>query len=119
MNIVLQVLVGLVLEMSNSWWRVGLVYVLGVVAGSLSSSIISPDAFLAGASGGVYALSCAHLAAILLNWREDSLIIRQRLRKRKATSPTFGKIVRIGRIMIVGTILSSKIKNTHSQCETF
>jgi len=108
-NIVLQVLVGLVLEMSNSWWRVGLVYVLGVVAGSLSSSIISPDAFLAGASGGVYALSCAHLAAILLNWREDSLIIRQRLRKRKATSPTFGKIVRIGRIMIVGTILSVDI----------
>ena len=108
-NIVLQVLVGLVLEMSNSWWRVGLVYTLGVTAGSLSSSVISPSSFLAGASGGVYSLSCAHLAAILLNWREDSLIIRQRIRKRKATSPTFGKIVRIGRIMVVGGILSVDI----------
>ena len=90
----LQLLVGLSLEMSNSWWRVGLVYVLGVTAGSLASSILSPGAFLAGASGGV------------LNWKEDSLIIRQRLRKRKATSPTFGKIVRIGRILVVGGILS-------------
>ena len=102
----LQLLVGLSLEMSNSWWRVGLVYVLGVTAVSLASSIISPGVFLAGASGGVYALTCAHLAALLLNWKEDSLIIRQRLRKRKATSPTFGKIVRIGRILVVGGILS-------------
>ena len=104
-NIVLQLLVGLALEMSNSWWRVGLVYVLGVTAGSLSFSVISPGAFLAGASGGVYALTCAHLAALLLNWKEDSLIIRQRMRKRKATSPTFGKIVRIGRVLVVGCIL--------------
>ena len=104
-NIVLQLLVGLALEMSNSWWRVGLVYVLGVVSGSLATSVISPGLFLAGASGGVYAIACSHLAAILLNWKEDSLILRQRLRNKKATAPTFGKIVRIGRVMVVGIIL--------------
>jgi len=108
-NIVLQLLVGPVLEMTNSWWRVGLVYVVGVVSGSLAMSVIHPEAFLAGASGGVYALACAHLAAILLNWREDSLILRQRLRNKKATSPTFGKIVRVGRVLVVGGIIGVDI----------
>ena len=89
--------------------RVGLVYVVGVVSGSLAMSVIHPQAFLAGASGGVYALACAHIAAILLNWREDSLILRQRLRNKKATSPTFGKIVRVGRVLVVGGIIGVDI----------
>ena len=73
-------LVGLSLEMTNSWWRVATVYSLGVVSGSLLSSVVPPDTFLAGASGGVYALASAHIATIILNWKEDSLILRQRLR---------------------------------------
>jgi len=83
--------------------------VVGVVSGSLAMSVVHPGAFLAGASGGVYAIACAHLAAILLNWREDSLILRQRLRNRKATSPTFGRIVRIGRVMVVSGIIGVDI----------
>ena len=66
--------------MTNSWWRVATVYSLGVVSGSLLSSVIYPGTFLAGASGGVYALASAHIATIILNWKEDSLILRQRLR---------------------------------------
>ena len=50
-------LVGLSLEMSNTWWRVATVYILGVVSGSLLTSLIWPNTFLAGASGGVYALA--------------------------------------------------------------
>ena len=73
-------LVGLSLEMSHSWWRVASVYGLGVIAGSLVTSVFNPGTFLAGASGGVYALASAHIAALLLNWKEDSLILRQRLR---------------------------------------
>ena len=75
-------LVGLSLEMTNSWWRVATVYSLGVVSGSLLSSVVHiyPGTFLAGASGGVYALASAHIATIILNWKEDSLILRQRLR---------------------------------------
>jgi len=100
-NIILMWLVGLSLEMSNSWWRVATVHLFGVLSGSLLNSLIWPHTFLAGASGGVYALASAHIATIVLNWKEDSLILRQRLRKRKNTSPTFGKVVRVARILVV------------------
>ncbi len=33
-----------------------------------------PDTYIAGASGGVYALIAAHLATLALNWREDSAV---------------------------------------------
>ena len=56
-NVLLMWLVGLSLEMSNTWWRVSTVYMLGVVSGSLLNSLIWPHTFLAGASGGVYALA--------------------------------------------------------------
>jgi len=105
-NMCLLILVGLSLEMSNSWWRVGLVYTIGVISGSLGTAIIKPGTYLAGASGGVYALASAHVAALLLNWKEDSLILRQRIRNKKSSSPTFGKIVRVARILIVVGILS-------------
>ena len=44
----------------------------GVLAGSLGTSLTDPDTYLAGASGGVYALIAAHLATMLLNFREDT-----------------------------------------------
>ena len=43
--------VGIPLEMTNSWWRVALVYSLGVVSGSLCFAVTSQGVFLAGASG--------------------------------------------------------------------
>ncbi len=57
-----------------------LVYFSGVLAGSLGSSCFEPKVNLAGASGGVYALIAAHLASLVLNWEEDSLILRRRIR---------------------------------------
>ncbi|UYV61261.1 RHBDL2 [Cordylochernes scorpioides] len=60
-NIIIQLALGIPLEMVHKWWRVGLVYLVGVVAG---------DTFLAGASGGVYAIMAAHLANVILNWGE-------------------------------------------------
>ena len=47
-----------------------MIYVTGVLAGSLSVSIVDPNVYLAGASGGVYALITAHLANVLFNWSE-------------------------------------------------
>ena len=105
-NVVLLLLVALPLEMSHGGLRVGSVYSLAVLAASLTSSLFQPGTFLAGASGGVYALSTAHLASMLLNWREDSLILRQRVRNRQAAAPTFGKVVRFGRILLVSSILA-------------
>lgn len=104
-NMCLLILVGLSLEMSNAWWRVALVYTLGLLSGSLAQAVIKPGTFLAGASGGVYALASSHIASLLVNWRDDSLILRQRIRDKKVTSPVFGKIIRLGRVLVVMGIL--------------
>ena len=47
-----------------------LIYLTGVLAGSLAVSIADPSVYLAGASGGVYALITAHLANVMFNWSE-------------------------------------------------
>ena len=65
-NILIQLLLGLPLEMVHKWWRVGIVYIAGVIAGSLASSLTDPHSYLAGASGGVYSLLAAHLASVVI-----------------------------------------------------
>ncbi|CAL4099287.1 unnamed protein product [Meganyctiphanes norvegica] len=67
-NLVVQVLVGLPLEMVHGWWRVLVLYVGGVLAGSLATSVLHSDIYLLGASGGVYALMAAHLPNVMLNY---------------------------------------------------
>ncbi len=69
-NVLMQLVIGIPLEMVHKWWRVLLVYFAGVLAGSLWTSITDPTVFLCGASGGVYALILAHLASIIMNWSE-------------------------------------------------
>lgn len=54
------------LELVHHWWRVALVYLAGVAAGSMGTSITNPRIYLAGASGGVYALITAHIATIIM-----------------------------------------------------
>lgn len=79
MNLLVQLFLGTALELVHCWWRVALVYLSGVLAGSMGTSIASPRIFLAGASGnekwiflkvffnefnfpgGVYALITAHV----------------------------------------------------------
>ncbi|CAH1115998.1 unnamed protein product [Phaedon cochleariae] len=61
-NLVVQLLVGLPLEMVHGSGRVFLIYMAGVLAGSLGTSVFDDDVYLVGASGGVYALLAAHLA---------------------------------------------------------
>lgn len=65
-NLLVQVLLGVPLQMVHHWWRVLVIYAAGVLAGSLGTSITDPSVFLAGASGGVYALMAAHIATIVL-----------------------------------------------------
>jgi len=48
-------------------FRVGIIYLAGVAAGSLGSSVFDPRTALVGASGGVYALFTAQLANVILN----------------------------------------------------
>lgn len=63
-------MLGIPLEMVHRWWRVLIIYLAGVLAGSLGTSVSDPNVYLAGASGGVYALITAHVATILMNWHQ-------------------------------------------------
>lgn len=65
-NIVVQLVLGIPLEMVHRGWRIMVVYFAGVIAGSLVISVSDPKVFLCGASGGVYALIACHLASVIL-----------------------------------------------------
>lgn len=65
-NICVQILLGVPLEMVHRWWRILIIYLAGVASGSLLTSIVDPEVYLAGASGGVYALLAAHIATIII-----------------------------------------------------
>ncbi|WAR17231.1 RHBL2-like protein [Mya arenaria] len=69
-NLCFQLFLGLPLEIVHKWWRVALVYVGGVVGGSLAHSVTDISVNLAGASGGCYAIIGAHIASVILNWKE-------------------------------------------------
>ena len=70
--------------------RVGVVYLCGVVAGTLGTSLSDPSTYIAGASGGVYALIAAHLATLALNWHEDSAV-----RIRKVIHKPLTRVIRL------------------------
>ncbi|KAK1790209.1 hypothetical protein P4O66_014137, partial [Electrophorus voltai] len=69
-NLVLQLLLGIPLELVHKGFEVGMVYLSGVLAGSLASSIFDPYSALVGASGGVYALIGGFFMNALVNFRE-------------------------------------------------
>ncbi|CAP35678.1 Protein CBR-ROM-1 [Caenorhabditis briggsae] len=69
-NVVIQLLVGIPLEVAHKIWRIGPIYLLAVTAGSLLQYAIDPNSLLVGASAGVYALIFAHVANVILNWHE-------------------------------------------------
>ncbi|XDA69781.1 hypothetical protein R6Z07F_000153 [Ovis aries] len=69
-NLIMQLSLGIPLEMVHKGLRVGLVYLAGVIAGSLASSIFDPLKSLVGASGGVYALMGGYFMNVLVNFQE-------------------------------------------------
>ncbi|XP_078478981.1 rhomboid-related protein 1-like [Lampetra fluviatilis] len=71
-NVSLQLLLGVPLEMAHGTVPVLALYLAGVLAGSLVSSVIDMSAPLVGASGGVYALLSAHLTHVVLHWSDVS-----------------------------------------------
>ncbi|CAD5123641.1 DgyrCDS11968 [Dimorphilus gyrociliatus] len=69
-NFLVQILVGIPLEMVHGSTRICLVYMSGILASSLATSVFDKSACLAGSAGGVYAILAAHLANILTNYSE-------------------------------------------------
>ena len=59
---------GLSLEKMHGWWRVMLIYLSGVLAGSLIGTVAYPNNLAYGASAGGYALITAQLSNALFNW---------------------------------------------------
>ncbi|XP_012224628.1 rhomboid-related protein 2 isoform X3 [Linepithema humile] len=92
-NLLVQILLGIPLEMVHKWWRVLMIYIAGVVAGSLGTSVSDPTVYLAGASGGVYALITAHVATIIMNWSQMEFAVLQLLVFLVITSVDVGQAV--------------------------
>lgn len=64
-NLVVQMVLGVLLEMVHRW-RIIVIYLAGVAGGAIANSLYMPSFFLAGASGGVYAVEYAHLSNLVL-----------------------------------------------------
>jgi len=67
-NLSIQLVLGIPLEMVHGSGRIAIIYLSGVLAGSLATSVLDPSVCLVGASGGVYSLLAAHLANLVLNF---------------------------------------------------
>jgi membrane associated rhomboid family serine protease len=71
-NMVLQLVLGIPLEVYNGWWRVLVVYLVGGVAGCLGHGLFAPKdengqhPTLRGASAGDFALLTAHIASVVI-----------------------------------------------------
>ncbi|KAL3120654.1 hypothetical protein niasHT_007946 [Heterodera trifolii] len=69
-NLVVQILLGIPLELVHKYGRVGFLYLAGVMSGALLFFVTDREVYLAGASGGVYTLLSAHIANVIINWSE-------------------------------------------------
>lgn len=69
-NLLIQLAVGVPLEAVHKFNPISIIYIGGVLGGSLGNSIADPHSYLAGASSGCYALITAHLSNLIINWNE-------------------------------------------------
>ncbi|KAL9929296.1 serine protease rhomboid 6 isoform 2-T2 [Glossina fuscipes fuscipes] len=65
---VLQLLIGVCLEIEQGHLRVAIVYMAGVVSGSLATLYLLPQLSLMGASAGVYGMLMSHLPHLIKNF---------------------------------------------------
>jgi len=122
-NLLLLLGLGLVLEMVNGSWRVGLIFFSGILSGSLCAYCFDPLYGLIGCSGGVYSITVAHLSALILNWNEDTTLIVMRARLDKAVHAVDGKGLRALQMMVVSLLILGDVSwavynyNMTSDCE--
>lgn len=69
-NVLVQLAVGIPLEMMHEFGPIFMIYIGGVLGGALGNSIADPHSYLAGASSGCWALIGAHLSNVVINWKE-------------------------------------------------
>ena len=69
-NAIVQLTLGIPIELVHGSLRLGAIYVLAVIIGALSVVFATPQFIVVGASGGFYALFGVHLGNVLLNFEE-------------------------------------------------
>lgn len=69
MNLLSQLTIGVYMEFRFKFWRIAPVFLLGIISGSLSSSVFDANKYLCGSSGGSFALVGSVVAGDLINWR--------------------------------------------------
>jgi len=97
---VLQLLVGVLLEVVHKWKRVAPIYILGVLTASVGYNIVDHYSLI-GASGGIYCLIAACLPDIIINWKESRAIFVQRFRQGHVAHACDGKLLRVLRLFAV------------------
>uniref|UniRef100_A0A1A9WZK3 Rhomboid-like protein n=1 Tax=Glossina brevipalpis TaxID=37001 RepID=A0A1A9WZK3_9MUSC len=68
MNICLQLLIGMRLEIEQGHLKVAIIYMMGVISGSLATLYFLPQLSLMGASAGVYAMLTSHIPHLIKNF---------------------------------------------------
>lgn len=89
-NVILQIIFGVPLEVVHGTLITGLIYVIGVAVGGLTSAVLRPYDAVVGASGGIYAFMGCNVANLAVNWR--------RMR--------YGALNRYARLMIFAVLLA-------------
>ena len=98
--------------MSQPGWtgslRVLTVYISGVIFGCLGASVTKPGVDLQGSSAGLYAITWAHIASLILNWKEDGILYANiKTEVGKFAPMNLNEFVRICRlVMVIFTFLT-------------
>lgn len=69
-NLIMQLILGVFLEIVHQWKRIAIIYLAAVFGGSLCTTVLDNTSYAVGASGGVMGLVFSHVATIILNWNE-------------------------------------------------
>ena len=97
-NMAMQLMVGVPLELSQRGWlgklKLLTLYMAGVLLGSVAGAIPSRNSLLCGASAGVYALIAAHLATLIINWKEDGAVYKKRKHDKRDVSMSLNPLLR-------------------------
>lgn len=72
MNLIVQLVVGVPLEMVHKMWRIAPIYIAGAIVAAMLQNALDPHVTLVGASGAGYAILVAHASSLVLNWSEMS-----------------------------------------------
>eukprot|EP00928_Gymnodinium_smaydae_P053906 TRINITY_DN37797_c0_g1_i1.p1 TRINITY_DN37797_c0_g1~~TRINITY_DN37797_c0_g1_i1.p1 ORF type:complete len:462 (-),score=88.57 TRINITY_DN37797_c0_g1_i1:113-1498(-) len=70
MNTLLNVILGFPLEAMHGWWRMAVMFNVGVVGGACAYFVADSHNSVVGCSGGCYSLIGIHVADLIMNWSQ-------------------------------------------------